>query len=50
MQSSKVYYLRVVHREGTGLKGLVSVDLAAINVAFRIADGGLIPAPNGLAE
>jgi len=50
MQSSKVSHLRVAHHEGTGLKGLVSVDLKATNVDFRIADGVLIPAPNGLAE
>lgn len=50
MLSSKIRYLRVAYREETGLKGLVFVDLVASRIAFRIADGALIPAPNGSVE
>lgn len=50
MQSRKVSYLRVIHREETGLQGLVSVDLTVMRITIRIADGVLIPVPNGLLE
>lgn len=48
MQLSKIRDLREAYREETGLQGLVSVGLATTSVVVRIADGALIPTPNGL--
>lgn len=48
MQLSKVRDLREAYREETGLQGLVSVGLTTTSVVVRIADGALIPTPNGL--